>query len=121
LICSNSSIGQGTVAVEFLEQVSDLDAILVPVSGGGLISGIALYAKCINPSIKIFACVPEGKMLDECLTAEKRLWPEPPQFLKTKCECILIHFLLNILRLSHFFKHVVYNNAVHLPFLLCVH
>lgn len=70
-----------------LEQVGDLDAILVPVSGGGLISGIALYAKRINPNIKIYACVPEGKMLEECLREEKRLWPEPAQFLSTKCEC----------------------------------
>ncbi|CAF4360927.1 unnamed protein product [Rotaria socialis] len=78
--------GQGTIAVELLEQVPDLDAILVPVSGGGLISGIALYAKRINPNIRIYACVPEGKMLEECLTRKERLWPEPPQFLKTKCE-----------------------------------
>ena len=66
----------------------NLDAILVPVSGGGLISGIALYAKRVNQNIRIFACVPEGKMLEECLQTEKRLWPEPPQFLKTKCEGI---------------------------------
>ena len=56
------------------------------MSSGGLISGIALYAKRINPRIKVYACVPEGKMLDQCLKEEKRLWPEPPQFLKTKCE-----------------------------------
>lgn len=58
----------------------------MPVSGGGLISGIALYAKRINPKIRIFACVPEGKMLEECLKDNQRLWPEPPQFLSTKCE-----------------------------------
>ncbi|CAF0969018.1 unnamed protein product [Rotaria sordida] len=78
--------GQGTIAVELLDQVPNLDAILVPVSGGGLISGIALYTKRINPNIRIYACVPEGKMLEECLKEEKRLWPEPSQFLKTKCE-----------------------------------
>lgn len=78
--------GQGTIAVEFLEQIKNLDAILVPVSGGGLISGISLYAKHINPKIRIFACVPEGKMLQECLGEEKRLWPNPPEFLQTKCE-----------------------------------
>lgn len=71
-----------------MNQVKDLDAILVPVSGGGLISGIALYAKHLNPNIRIFACVPEGKMLQECLSEEKRLWPEPPKFLQTKCEGI---------------------------------
>lgn len=81
--------GQGTIAVELFEQLSDLDAIFVPVSGGGLISGIALYAKQINPKIRIYACVPDGKMLEECLTSEKRLWPEPAQMLNTKCECEL--------------------------------
>ncbi|CAF1666153.1 unnamed protein product, partial [Adineta ricciae] len=78
--------GQGSVAVELLEQAPNLDAILVPVSSGSLISGIALYAKHINPKIRIYACVPEGKMLDKCLIEGKRLWPEPPQFLETKCE-----------------------------------
>ncbi len=92
-------LGQGTIAVELLEQVHDLDAILVPVSGGGLISGIALYAKRINPNIRIFACVPEGKMLEECLTEEKRLWPEPAQMLKTKCECNSPRSSFNILSL----------------------
>lgn len=72
--------------MELLDQISDLDAILVPVSGGGMISGIALYAKHINPKIRVFACVPEGKLLQECLNEGKRLWPEPPQFLQTKCE-----------------------------------
>lgn len=81
-----NDLGQGTIAVELLEQIKDLDAIFVPVSGGGLISGISLYAKHINPKIRIFACVPEGKMLQECLNEEKRLWPNPPQFLQTKCE-----------------------------------
>ncbi|CAF1410484.1 unnamed protein product [Adineta steineri] len=78
--------GQGTIAVELMEQIPDLDAILVPVSDGGLISGIALYAKRINPNIRIYACVPEGKMLEECLVEGKRLWPDPPQFLETECK-----------------------------------
>ena len=43
---------QGTIALEFLDQVTELDAILVPVSGGGMISGIAIAAKAINPNIK---------------------------------------------------------------------
>ena len=43
---------QGTMAVEFLKQVPDLDAILVPTSGGGMISGIAIAAKTIKPDIK---------------------------------------------------------------------
>ncbi|KAL2631958.1 hypothetical protein R1flu_016644 [Riccia fluitans] len=52
--------GQGTVFVEFLEQVPNLDAIFVPISGGGLTSGIALAAKALKPTIKIFAAEPMG-------------------------------------------------------------
>lgn len=45
--------GQGTIALEILEDVPDMDAIIVPIGGGGLISGIAVAAKSINPNIKI--------------------------------------------------------------------
>ncbi len=45
--------GQGTTALEVLEQVKDLDALVVPVGGGGLISGMAIAAKGLNPKIKI--------------------------------------------------------------------
>lgn len=47
--------GQGTLALEILEELPDTDAILVPVGGGGLLAGIALAAKTINPRIKIIA------------------------------------------------------------------
>jgi len=49
----------GTVALELLEQQPDLDAIVVSIGGGGLIAGIATYAKCINPQIKIIGAEPE--------------------------------------------------------------
>lgn len=52
--------GQGSIALEVLEEVSDADIILVPVGGGGLISGIAAAAKQINPKIKIVGIEPEG-------------------------------------------------------------
>ncbi|KAM1146148.1 hypothetical protein FF1_038060 [Malus domestica] len=53
--------GQGTISLELLEQqVPRLDGIIVPISGGGLISGVALAAKSINPAIRIFAAEPEG-------------------------------------------------------------
>ena len=52
--------GQGTVALEFLEQVSALEAIIAPVGGGGLLSGICVTAKAINPDIRIFAGEPIG-------------------------------------------------------------
>lgn len=45
--------GQGTIALELLEDRPDLDAIVVPLSGGGLISGIAIAAKAMKPAIKI--------------------------------------------------------------------
>lgn len=50
--------GQGTVALELLEQEPDLAAIVVPVGGGGLLSGIAIAAKGIRPSIRIVAAEP---------------------------------------------------------------
>ncbi len=46
--------GQGTIAIEMLGALPDLDAIIVPVGGGGLISGIAIAAKAIKPDIKIY-------------------------------------------------------------------
>ncbi|CAI3155925.1 L-threonine ammonia-lyase [Acinetobacter calcoaceticus] len=45
--------GQGTIALEMLAAVPDLDILVVPIGGGGLISGIAIAAKAINPKIKI--------------------------------------------------------------------
>ena len=45
--------GQGTVGLEMLEQAPDLDTLIVPIGGGGLISGIAVIAKHINPEIRI--------------------------------------------------------------------
>jgi len=52
--------GQGTIALELLEQIQEIDAIVVPISGGGLISGVALAAKSIKPSIRIIAAEPKG-------------------------------------------------------------
>lgn len=52
--------GQGTVALELLELLPDLDAIIAPVGGGGLLSGIAVAAKSINPQISIVGAEPEG-------------------------------------------------------------
>jgi threonine dehydratase len=46
--------GQGTVGLEMLEAVPDLDALIVPVGGGGLISGIALAAKSLRPRIRVY-------------------------------------------------------------------
>lgn len=52
--------GQGTVALEFLDQIAELDAIITPVGGGGLLSGVGIAAKALKPSIRIFAAEPTG-------------------------------------------------------------
>ena len=52
--------GQGTIALEILEELPDVDYILVPIGGGGLISGIACAAKQMNPAVKIVGVEPEG-------------------------------------------------------------
>jgi len=52
--------GQGTIALEIFKEIDNLDAIVVPVGGGGLISGVAMVAKELNPNIKIFGVAAEG-------------------------------------------------------------
>jgi threo-3-hydroxy-L-aspartate ammonia-lyase len=52
--------GQGTVALELLEAVPELDTILAPVSGGGLIAGCAIAAKALRPEIRVVGIEPEA-------------------------------------------------------------
>jgi threonine dehydratase len=52
--------GQGTVALELLDQVPNLDVIVAPIGGGGLISGIAVAAHGVNPRIKVMGAEPKG-------------------------------------------------------------
>lgn len=52
--------GQGTIGLEILDELKDVDAIVVPIGGGGLISGIAIAAKSINPNIQIIGVEPEN-------------------------------------------------------------
>ena len=51
--------GQGTAGLELLEEVSDLDAILTPIGGGGLISGSSIAAKGLRPGIRVIGVEPE--------------------------------------------------------------
>ncbi|KAJ8609490.1 hypothetical protein CTAYLR_005443 [Chrysophaeum taylorii] len=51
--------GQGTVACELLADLPDLDALVVPVGGGGLVSGMAVYAKSFNPRIAVVGAEPK--------------------------------------------------------------
>ena len=52
--------GQGTIALEILEQVPEFDSVVVPIGGGGLISGISVALKELKPSAKIIGCEPES-------------------------------------------------------------
>ena len=52
--------GQGTIALELAEQIPDVDAVLVPIGGGGLISGIAYTMKMINPKVKVYGVQAAG-------------------------------------------------------------
>lgn len=82
----NVIAGQGTIGLELLNQVPDLDAIIVPISGGGMASGISIAAAALKPDCKIICVEPLGKNLWENLQARQRLWPNPPEFLDTIAE-----------------------------------
>jgi len=58
--------GQGTVAVELMEQLEGVDTVLAPVGGGGLMSGIAAYLNAVDPSIEVIGCQP----LNSCVMYE---------------------------------------------------
>lgn len=52
--------GQGTVALELLEQVADLDVVVIPVGGGGLLAGMATAIKAVAPRVEVIAAEPAG-------------------------------------------------------------
>ena len=52
--------GQGTIGLELLEQLPDMDAVVVPIGGGGLISGVAFTIKSLNPNIKVYGVQAAG-------------------------------------------------------------
>ena len=52
--------GQGTIALELIEQLPDLDAVIVPIGGGGLISGIAYTLKTLKPHVKVYGVQAAG-------------------------------------------------------------
>ena len=52
--------GQGTIALELADQIPDMDAVIVPIGGGGLISGIAYTIKTLNPRVKVYGVEAKG-------------------------------------------------------------
>jgi len=72
--------GQGTCALELLEEVPDLDCLLAPCSGGGLFAGVSVAAHSINPAIRCFAVEPEpGDDTRRSLLQGERVTIPPPQ------------------------------------------
>jgi threonine dehydratase len=64
--------GQGTIGCEILEEMPDANTIIVPIGGGGLISGIALWAKTVNPKIRVVGAQSNAACtMYECFRAKK--------------------------------------------------
>jgi threonine dehydratase len=62
--------GQGTIAVELLQQVADLNAVFIAAGGGGLLSGVGSYLKHRAPGVEVIGCWPQNSpVLYECLKA----------------------------------------------------
>ena len=80
--------GQGTLAMEMLEDVPHLDALIVPVGGGGLISGCAIAAKAMKPSIEIFGA--QSELYPAMVDAMKGLTPPPAPLVQTIAEGIAV-------------------------------
>jgi threonine dehydratase len=68
--------GQGTAALELLSQVADLDVIMGPIGGGGLMSGTCLAAHAMNPKVQIYACEPAGALDAMYSVKENRIVPQ---------------------------------------------
>jgi threonine dehydratase len=91
--------GQGTVMVEFVDQVSDLDIVLAPVGGGGLLSGLCLAAHALRPRMAIFACEPAGALDAMDSVKQNRIVPMPtPNTLADGLRTSLGELTLPILR-----------------------
>uniref|UniRef100_A0A8C3NY70 Serine racemase n=1 Tax=Cyanoderma ruficeps TaxID=181631 RepID=A0A8C3NY70_9PASS len=62
--------GQGTIALEVLEQAPHVNAVVVPVGGGGMVAGIAVAIKALRPDVKVFAAEPSN--VDDCYQSKVR-------------------------------------------------
>ncbi len=98
--------GQGTAALELLAQVEDLDVIMGPIGGGGLLSGTCLAAHGVNPHIQVYACEPAGALDAMYSVKENRIVPQDyPQTIAEGLRTSVGNLTLPILRqhLSGFF------------------
>ncbi len=80
--------GQGTCALEMLEDVPQLDALIVPVGGGGLISGCAIAAKALLPEIEVFGA--QSELYPAMVDVLKGLTPPPAAVIQTIAEGIAV-------------------------------
>ncbi|ELU05075.1 hypothetical protein CAPTEDRAFT_184815 [Capitella teleta] len=86
--------GQGTVGLEFFDQVSDLDAVFIPLCGGSLTASVAAVAKYRSPNTKVYAVEPEGKGLEKCMReGNTSSWPSPPNYITTIAEAIQLQYV----------------------------
>jgi len=79
--------GHGSIGAEIMAQAQDLDAVIVPVSSGGLIGGVATAVKTLNPSVKVIGVQPEGSqaVYQSFLKKEICEMPEP----NTVCDSLV--------------------------------
>lgn len=80
--------GQGTIGLELLEQLPDADAVIIPIGGGGLISGIGFALKTLNPHIKVYGVQASGA--PSMLTSIERNKIERMAFVRTIADGIAV-------------------------------
>ena len=80
--------GQGTIGLEILDQLPDVDAVIVPIGGGGLISGVAFAIKSLNPSVKVYGVQASGA--PSMLNAIERHQREPLSSVATVADGIAV-------------------------------
>jgi len=91
--------GQATAAMELLQEVPDLDFVLAPVSGGGLLSGTALSAKLMRPNVRVVGCEP--KNADDAYRSMQSGQIEPmeaPDTIADGLRAVLCEMTFNIIR-----------------------
>ena len=69
--------GQGTVGLEILADLPEVATVLVPVGGGGLVSGIATAVKALRPDVRVVGCEPDlaGDLAESMRMGERQTWP----------------------------------------------